>query len=276
MPTFLAAEPYDDGRAAAIVQGVPYDEGVSWRAGAASAPAEIRRVSASIETFSPALRRDLGDVVVRDAGDVDVTGARGEAMVERVAAATESLARTGALVVTFGGDHSISMGTSRGFGAVHDDLARVVFDAHLDMREEFDGDPWSHACGTRMMAKAGPTCALGIRSGAREEFDDADHMLIAWSDDLDLPDEARATIGARPVFVSVDLDVLDPGFLPGTGSPEPGGFSFRELHAAVLALRGLDVVGIDLVEAAPSIDPSGPSAYVAAKLARDLILAFAR
>jgi agmatinase len=259
-----------------LINGVPYDGGVSWRHGAAGAPAAIREVSASIETFSPRLRLDLEDVDVADAGDVDLGGARGEAAIARIAAATEALARAGGLVVTFGGDHSISMGTSRGLRVVHPELAHVVFDAHLDMRPDFDGDRYSHACGTRTMALAGPTCALGIRSGARAEFDDADKLLAGWSDGLELTDAMRRSIAARPVFVSLDLDVLDPGTLPATGTPEPGGFTFRELHEALLALADLRIVGIDLVECAPALDADGPSPYVAAKLAREAILAFAR
>ena len=268
---FLAAS--DAPAPRVVVQGVPYDDGVSWRRGAASGPGAIREASDSIESWSPSQRRDLADITLADAGDVALDGARGAEMVARVAAATAAIARTGALAVTLGGDHSISMGTSEGLRAVYADLAHVVLDAHLDMRADYEGDPYSHACGTRRMASAGPTAALGIRSGSRDEFDDAERMLIEWRDDLSLTDRVRAAIGGRPVFVSIDLDVLDPSVFPGTGNPEPGGATYREVRDIVLALGGLRVVGIDLVECASTLDPTGVSPVVAAELAREGILA---
>jgi agmatinase len=268
---FLAAGEHG-GNADAIVQGVAYDEGASWRRGAAQAPAAIREASDSIESFSPVQRRDLTQYALADAGDVDLAGATGGGMVAAVAAATERLARTGALVVTLGGDHSISMGTSQGLRAVHEDLAHIVLDAHLDMRPDYEGNPYSHACGTRHMAMAGPTVALGIRSGSREEFDDAEHMLVGISDGLSLTDRMRAGIDGRLVFVSLDLDVLDPSIFPGTGNPEPGGATYQQVRDALLALEGERIVGLDLVECAPRLDPSGVSAIVAAELAREGIL----
>ena len=274
---FLASEPLGSVPSpAAIVQGVPYDGGVSWRPGTAEAPRVIREVSDSIESFSPVLRRDLEDIALADAGDVVVGPLRAAAVIDRVAERAEQLARTGALLVTIGGDHSISMGTSRGLGAAHPDLAHVVFDAHLDMREDYEGDRYSHACGTRRMAQAGPTCVLGVRSGSRDEFADADAMLVAWSDDVAMPDAMRAAIDDRPVFVSVDLDVLDPSILPGTGNPEPAGVAYRDLRAALLALKDARVVGIDFCEVSPPIDASGLSAIVAAELIRDTIIALVR
>jgi len=273
-PLFLAARPADDRPARAVIQGVPYDGAVSHRPGAASAPDSIREASDSIETYSPLTRLDLDDIDLADAGDLDVGGLSGEKLFLAIAERTASLARTGALVVTFGGDHSISMGTSEGFRAVHADLCHIVFDAHLDMRPDYEGDPWSHACGTRRMAKAAPTFALGIRSGSRAEFSDADELLAAWSHEVELSGAMRSAIGDRPVFVSLDIDVLDPSILPGTGTPEPGGPTYKELRAAVLALGDLNIIGLDILEVAPPIDSSGLSPIVAAELARESILRF--
>jgi len=273
--TFLAASPLGDvGEPDVIIHGIPYDGAVSWRAGASGGPAEIRHASGSLETYSARLRRDLGEVVLADAGDLDIQGNTGEGLFRLIAERTAALARRTELVVTLGGDHSISMGTSAGLRTVHEELAHVVFDAHMDMRPDWDGDPWSHACGTRRMAAAGPTCALGIRSGSRQEFADADRMLAAWSEAIEPTDALRAVIDGRPVFISIDLDVLDPSILPGTGNPEPGGPGYRDLREAAFAvIEGGRVVGIDLVEVAPTIDGTAVSATVAAALARDLILA---
>ena len=258
--------------ASAVVIGVPYDGGTSYRAGARAAPDEIRAASQSIEDYSPTLRRDLGDVAYADAGDIDPTGMTPPEVMDAISAAVEEHERAGRFVVSLGGDHSISIGTTAGSRRVYDDLAHVVFDAHLDMRPEYEGSEYSHACGTRHMAKHGPTVALGIRSGARFEFADADSMLLAWSDAMELPPEAREAIGTRPVHLSLDLDVLDPSILPGTGNPEPGGATYKELRAAVLALSDLNVVAVDICEVAPGLDTSGVSTVVAAELVREIIL----
>jgi agmatinase len=273
--TFLAARSLSDvADADAIIHGIPYDGAVSWRAGASEGPAAIRHASGSLETYSARIRRDLDDIALADAADLEVEGRGGEGLFDLIAERSATLARRTPLLVTLGGDHSISMGTSAGLRAVHDGLAHVVFDAHLDMRPDWEGDRWSHACGTRRMAAAGPTCVLGIRSGSRQEFADADRMLAAWSASIEPTDAVRAAIEGRPVFVSVDLDVLDPSTFPGTGNPEPGGPGYREVREAVLAVMdGQRVVGIDLVEVAPPIDRTAVSATVAAALARDLILA---
>jgi agmatinase len=269
---FLESRPLSEGPAQVVIQGAPYDGGVSYRAGARQAPQDVRVASDSIESYSHRFGRDLIDVDLADAGDLHLNDVAPDSAIDRITAATSALAATGAVVITFGGDHSVSIGTSRGLRAVHQDLVHVVFDAHMDMRPSYDGSDLSHACGTRHMAMAGPTCVLGVRSGSREEYADADKMLTAWTEELAVPDAMRAAMRDAPVFVSVDMDVLDPSILPGTGNPEPGGPTYKELREAVLALKGARIVGIDFVEVAPAIDTSGVSSVVAAELARDAIL----
>jgi agmatinase len=269
---FLEARPADDQPAAVVIQGVPYDGGTSYRKGARAAPAEVRIASDSIESYSARIGRDLLDIDLADAGDVALEGLSAEETMEVISRATQQLARTGAKVITLGGDHSISIGTSRGLRAVYPDLVHIVFDAHMDMRPSYDGSDLSHACGTRHMAMAGPTCVLGVRSGSREEYADADKMLTAWSEDLAVPRAMASATREAPVFVSVDMDVLDPSILPGTGNPEPGGPTYREMRDALLALKGARIVGIDFVEVSPAIDTSGLSPIVAAELARDAML----
>lgn len=269
-----ALAPGDTARPQVIIQGAPWDESTSYRAGAAAAPDAVRVASDSIETYSPQTKRDLEDLVVVDAGDLDLNGCDAAAAMERIADATEAHARTGALVVTIGGDHSVSIGTSEGLRRAYPDLCHLVYDAHMDLRAEYDGNPLSHATGSRHMAQHGPTCVLGVRSGAREEWSDAEKLLTGFGEPLEIPLAFQRELRARPVFVSLDLDVLDPSILPGTGTPEPGGPTYRELRAALLALTGANIVGFDLVEVAPSIDPSGLSEIVAAEILRDCILAW--
>lgn len=270
---YLEARAADERPAQVVIQGAPYDEGTSYRRGAAAAPTEIRFASDSIESFSPRTQRDLTDIDLADAGDVEIVeGIDAQDAIARIAASTERLARTGAMVVTFGGDHSVSIGTSRALRAVYPDLVHLVYDAHMDMRESYDGSEWSHACGTRHMSAAGPTCVLGVRSGCREEWNDAQKLLTGFAEDLTIPSAFRVAMAGRPVFLSVDMDVLDPSILPGTGTPEPGGPTYREVRESLLSLAGNRIVGIDFVEVAPAIDSSGLSPIVAAELARDCIL----
>ena len=272
--TFLEAHATRKDARAAIL-GLPFDGGISWRPGAAAAPPEIRIASQSIESWSPATGRDLEDVAVADLGDLDLSGLKAREALDKIADETQRIAGDGILVVSLGGDHSVSIGTTAGVRRIHPDLTHLVYDAHFDLRESYDGSDLSHACGTRHMALAGTTSVFGVRSGSRDEYQDAPKLLRYHSDEVDLPADVRANYDGNPVFISLDLDVLDPATFPGTGNPEPGGPTYLQLRKAILTLRGLNVVGIDLVEAAPGLDPTGLTAVVAAELARDLLLAFA-
>lgn len=270
---FLASRPLSElPRPSIVLQGAPWDGSVSWRRGAAEGPRAIREASESIEEFSLRRRRNLREVPFADAGDLclpeDAPG-----VVAAIAAATERWARAGARVVTLGGDHSISIGTAQGLHRVYPNLAHLVFDAHFDLRDSYDGSPFSHACGTRRMAELGPVAVLGVRSAAEEELPAADKAGVVWSSDLVLPRGASGRLAGRPLHVSIDCDVLDPSALPGTGNPEPGGASYRELVAALEAVfRGFQVVAVDVCEVAPPLDPTGRSAVTAAALVRELLL----
>lgn len=244
--------------------GLPVDGGVSFRRGAAEGPEGIRRFSASIETYSPTTGRDLADAGVVDLGDAPGGVAEGVS-----AALDEGWAGDARpLLGLLGGDHSA---TPRAVGAVAertDRLAVVGFDAHLDLREDYPGD---HACTYRRIAERGVPCVvLGPRSGARSEWEDAPAVLEHCSRDLVIPAEVRRTLSGRDVYLTVDVDVLDPSAAPGTGNPEPGGPSFFELLEALDALRGLRVAAFDVVEVSPPLDPSGVTQATAAVLVREL------
>lgn len=255
--------------AAGLVLGLPVDGGVSFRRGAAEGPEGIRRFSGGIETYSPTTGRDLVDADVVDLGDA--TGDVGEA----VSAALDEGWSGGAhpVLALLGGDHSV---TPRAVAAVAeraDRLAVVGFDAHLDLREDYPGD---HACTYRRIAERGIPCVvLGPRSGARSEWEDAPVVLEHCSRELVIPDEVRGALSGRDVYVTVDIDVLDPSAAPGTGNPEPGGPGFEALLGAIDALRGLRVVAVDVVEVSPPFDPSGVTQATGAVLVRELLTRFA-
>jgi agmatinase len=271
-PPFLAAKQRRPSPAAdAILCGLATDGGVSFRPGAVEGPAGIRLFSDSIETYSPRACRDLAVLDVIDVGDVDdrteVPRAVGTLLDE---VWTE---QRRPLVAFLGGDHSVTPPAVRAVAERSERLAVIGFDAHLDLREDYPGD---HACTYRRIAETGVPChVFGPRSGAKEEWDDAPAVLASLSTSLDTK-AVRRTLARRPVYVTIDIDVLDPSQAPGTGNPEPGGPGFGELLTAVESLSGLNVVAFDVVETSPPLDPSGVTQAAAAVLVREMILRFAK
>jgi agmatinase len=261
---------------AAAIFGAPLDPTESFRSGAAEGPAAVREFSESLETYSPALDADLEDLTLVDLGDV---AARDLASgLEAIAAAMEQSLSLARLAVMVGGEHTVTLGAYRGARRVHEDAALLVLDAHLDLRDEWDGQAVTHAS---WVSRAGEEAGfdnivqLGVRSGAREEWPRA--QATRWSGrSLELPAEARDWLSNRPVYLSIDIDVLDPAHAPGTGCPEPGGVSFRELEECLHGLGDLPVMAVDVVEVSPRLDPSGATAVSAAKLVREAILLWGR
>lgn len=264
-------------RPQAAIIGVPYEATQSYRRGAARGPEAIRAASWSLETYSPELDRDLeAHLAVADLGDLPVEGLDPPEMLEAVALAVASL-DAGTVPVLLGGDHTLTLGAVRALRARHPDLMVVQVDAHADLRDAYEGNRLSHACVMRRVWEVvgdRRIVQVGIRSGTREEFAFA-QAHCRWSlRALALPDTVKHELRQVPVYLTLDLDVLDPAFAPGVGNPEPGGPSFQDLWEALRDLGRLKVVGLDLVELAPSLDPSGVSAVVAAKLLREILLLF--
>lgn len=262
--------------AAALFFGAPLDATTSFRPGTGAGPGAIRRLSDSLETYSPALDRDLEDLTLVDLGDLDLEGAGPEEAVDAIAGTMEEAAGVGRLPVMFGGEHTVSLGGFRGIKRVHPDAMLLQLDAHADLRPSYEGRLLTHATWAfHAAAEFGfdALVQLGVRSGAREEWPHT--RAAAWSSrDLELPDSIRARLSDRPLYLTVDIDVLDPSAAPGTGCPEPGGASFAELEAFLHGLAGLRVVAVDVVEVAPALDPSEITAAAAAKVVRDAVLMF--
>lgn len=260
--------------AAAIILGLAADGGVSFRQGAVEGPSGIRRFSESIESYSPRARSDLKDLRIIDAGDHDerstVEKVVGGILDEAWPASSEPGQRP--LLVSIGGDHSVTPPAVRAVAARVPDLAVIGFDAHMDMREDYEGD---HACTYRRTSDAGlDTYVFGLRSGERSEWEDAPKVLRYFSTGLDV-ERAIDEIAARNVYVTFDIDVINPAEAPGTGNPEPGGPSFVEALAALESLAALNVVAFDVVEVSPPIDTSGITQAAAAVLVREALLRFA-
>ena len=254
--------------------GVPYDGTTSFRPGTRFGPAAIREVSQGLETYCPQLDLDLEDLAYADLGAVDIPFGAPEPVVNAVQQATTAVLDLGLKPLMLGGEHSISSGAVAAVANQHPDLVLVQLDAHADLREEWLGARHSHACAMRRCLEVLPSQTLfqlAIRSGTREEFNELQESGRLMPS-IDALQQALAPLKGKPIYLTVDLDWFDPAVLPGTGTPEPGGFLWRDFAAVVDVLRGHRLVAADVVELAPQLDSSGVSSVLAAKVTRSLIL----
>lgn len=272
---FLASKPDHIGRITLL--GAPLDLTGSFRPGAAEGPAGIRWASENLETYSPVLDRDLEDCDVGDQGDLELDGLSIPDALARIESATGALLDAGAIPFLLGGEHTIALPIARAVFARHPDAMVLHFDAHADLRESYAGETYCHASWAYHVGSAfgfDHIVQLGIRSGLREEFRLGRARCAHFGMGLDLPAPVRAQLAARPVYLTLDIDVLDPAFAPGTGTPESDGPTFHELAACLYALADLHIVALDINEVAPPHDPSGITRAAAAKLAREMMLMY--
>ena len=253
--------------------GVPYDGTTSFRPGTRFGPQAIREVSSGLETYCPQLDLDLEELAFADLGAVDIPFGAPEPVVQAVRRATASVLALGLRPLMLGGEHSISSGAVGAVAERWPDLVLVQLDAHADLREEWLGARHSHACAMRRCLEVLPSQRLlqiAIRSGTRPEFTElrSTGRLVA----IEQMAEALRPLRGQPLYLTVDLDWFDPAVMPGTGTPEPGGFLWRDFAVLVDELRHHRLVGADVVELAPQLDPTGVSAVLAAKVTRSLLL----
>lgn len=257
------------------VFGIPYDGSTSFRPGARFGPEGIRQASIGLETYSPRQKREVETDKVADLGDVADLYGPAERVLAHIERASGDILERGAFPFALGGDHLVTLGLVAPLARRYPGLTILHFDGHTDLREDYLGEPLSHATVMRRcrdLLGAGRIFQFGIRSGTREEYEVADFLRA----DLTDLDEAIRRIGAAPAFLSFDVDAFDPSEAPGTGTPEPGGLTWREVEAAIGRLRGPEWVGADIVEVAPPLDPTGRTPVLAAKLMRELLILFQR
>ena len=261
-----------------VVFGAPFDGTTSYRPGARFAPAQMRVESVGIETYSPYQGADLEDLRIADAGDLPLPFGNPARAVGDIEAFVEGVFAEGKRPFMLGGEHLVTLGALRAAKKVYGDLHVIHFDAHADLREDYMGERLSHATVMRHAAElvgAKNVHAFGIRSGTKEEFAYARANIDFHPFTIDLA-ALQATldvIGSAPVYVTIDLDVLDPASFPGTGTPEHGGVDFVTLCAAIVAMGKANIVAADLVELAPLLDASGSSTAAAVKAMRELLIA---
>lgn len=259
-----------------VIFGAPFDGTVTFRPGSRFAPSQMRVESVGLETYSPYQNADLEEISVHDAGDLDLPFGDTTAALEKIGGISKYLLKAGKHPVMIGGEHLVTLPAVRAAYLKYRDIHIIHFDAHTDLRDEYLGEKLSHANVMRRVwdiVGDGRIHQFGIRSGTREEFEWArsGHTFLTPYN-CDGIEDTAAEIGSAPVYVTIDLDVLDPSVFPGTGTPEAGGIAFCDLLRAMLALRRLNIVAADVVELSPHYDESGVSTAVACKVLRELLL----
>lgn len=276
--TFIGCDAeYDD--AGIVLYGAPFDSTTSFRPGARFGPSAMRRESFGIETYSPYQDSDLEDISVFDSGDLELCFGDASRAIDDLEARAGQIISDGKLPFLLGGEHLVTLAPVRALAKRYPDMHIIHFDAHADLRDDYLGAKLSHACVMRRCHELlgdGRIHQFGIRSGERGEFGfaklhtDMHPLSLAGLDET----VKRLKAASAPVYLTIDLDVLDPSGFPGTGTPEAGGVGFTELLWALLPIcRELRLIGADMVELAPMLDPSGVSTAAACKLLRELLLA---
>lgn len=273
---FISADSSYDA-ADIVIFGAPYDSTTSFRPGARFGTSAIRMESFGIETYSPYQDKDLADLRIYDAGDIELPFGDPQRPLEMIEAKAAQILADGKTPVLLGGEHLVTLGAVRAVAAKFPDLRIIHFDAHADLREDYLGNPLSHACVIRRchdILGDGRIWQFGIRSGTREEFDFMRAGRVT-TEPFSLDTLAKVEFPAEtPVYLTVDLDVLDPSEFPGTGTQEAGGVRFAQLLNALLdVFKRFRVVAFDFVELAPHLDPSGRSTALACKILREALLA---
>ncbi|HBT47237.1 MAG TPA: agmatinase [Peptococcaceae bacterium] len=258
--------------------GLPLDVSTSFRPGCRFGPAVIRAVSEVLEEFSPAVWRSLGEVPFCDLGDLELIPGDIEENLHRIEGAAEAILGDGKFFLALGGEHLVSYPLIRAVRRRYPDLAVIQLDAHADLREEYLGKRYSHATVMRLVAgEIGPDnlYQFGVRSCTWEELAYGSRETNFFLDKILEPlTRLVPHLTGRPLYLSVDIDVIDPAFAPGTGTPEPGGCRPQEIFEAIYSLKGSRVVAMDLVEVCPPHDCGDITSVLAAKIVREAVLCF--
>lgn len=272
--TFIACDAeYDESKI--VLFGAPFDSTTSYRPGTRFGSSAIRNESFGIETYSPYSDRDLTDTKIFDAGDLELCMGSSELALKDIENFAETVLNDGKIPFMIGGEHLVTLGTVRAAIKKYPDLHIIHFDAHADLRDDYLGVKLSHACVMRRcheLTGDGRIFQFGIRSGDKSEFVwGKDHVYTNKFDFETLPEIVEKLKG-KPVYFTLDLDVLDPAFFCGTGTPEADGVSFRQLVNAVKLISELNIIALDMNELCPIYDQSGASTALACKLLREILL----
>jgi agmatinase len=263
-----------------VIFGAGFDGTASYRPGARFGPKAMRPEFAGLETYSPMLDMDLSEISACDAGDLEPPFGNTNAALDMVRSTAAGFLKAGKKIFMIGGEHLVTLPAFKAAIGRYPDVCLLHLDAHADLRDEYLGEKLSHSGVVRRIWEItgnGRIWQLGIRSGLREEFVWArEGHTFMRPFNLAAADEAAAALTGKPVYLSIDLDVLDPSIMPGTGTPEPGGVTFGELQEALLKFREMNIVAADIVELAPELDSTGISTITACKVMREVLLLMGR
>lgn len=257
-----------------VVFGAPFDGTTSFRPGTRFAPNIIRIDSDGLETYSPYFNEDIQDKNIADIGDVDCVFGNPESTIDNISNQSKEIVSANKKPLMIGGEHLVTLGQFKEIYAKYRDVVIIHFDAHADLREDYIGEELSHATVIRRcfdLVGKERIFQFGIRSGTKSEFEFAKENTYMERFDALTIEEVVKAINDKPVYLTIDLDVLDPSVFSGTGTPEPGGLTFKEFITALKTLKGLNIVGADVVELAPHYDQSGVSNAVACKIVREVL-----
>jgi agmatinase len=261
----------------AVLFGVPFDGTTSFKPGARFAPNAMREDSWAIESYSPYQDKDLEDLKLFDYGNLELPFGDKKNALRMIQEFTQEIIDAGKIPVMIGGEHLVSLAPVKALSKKYDDLNIIHFDAHTDLREEYLGEALSHATVLRRIYDQvgdGKINQFCIRSGLKEEFEWAKKHSHLEKFTYNTLESCVRRLKDKPVYITIDLDVLDPSVFPGTGTPEPGGINFHQMLEIISIMSKLEnVVGMDVVELSPRYDASGVSTAVACKTLRELVLA---
>ena len=263
--------------ASIVLYGAPFDSTTSYRPGARFGPAAMRHESYGLETYSPYQDKDLTDIKVFDSGDMELCFGSSESALKDIEARAETILQDGKFPLLLGGEHLVTLGAVRAAARKYPAMHIIHFDAHADLRQDYLGAELSHACVLRRchdILGDGRIHQFCIRSGDREEFTFAKTHTDMHQFDFSGLEALTAELCRTqvPVYLTIDLDCLDPSCFPGTGTPEAGGVTFMQLLNAILTVSKTNIIGADVNELAPMLDASGASTAMACKVLRELLL----
>lgn len=263
-----------------VLFGAPFDSTTSYRPGTRFGSSAIRRESYGIECYSPYQDKDLEDTKVMDCGDLELCFGNTKKALAQIEEQAKEILDNSAIPFMLGGEHLVTLGAFRAVLEKYPDIHIIHFDAHADLREEYLGEQLSHASVIRRcwdLVGDGRIYQFGIRSGDREEFYWAKEHVTMRKFDFEGLEEVLEKLEGKPIYFTLDLDVLDPSVFPGTGTPEPGGVTFDALRkAAEKVCSQANVVACDVNELSPHYDPSGISTAAACKIVREMLLALSK
>ena len=276
-PNYFADAESSFDEAEFVVFGVPYDKTSSFRIGASKAPKEIRHASWNFETFNLKTGNDLKDISFHDYGDLDVKNDSPKEMVKKVKDFTSMLLSKNKFPIALGGEHSITTGIVQAFPK---DIAVLSLDAHIDFRQQYENEPYNHACAIRRIAdyiNIKNIAVIGIRSAEKEEFEDAKKQGLFYIDAFNIKksgikktlDKTKVFLKNKKIYLTLDIDVIDLAYAPGTSTPEPFGLTSFDVLECIECFSP-QLVGFDVAEVCPTYD-KGQTALLAAKFVRHVI-----